>query len=131
MDLLVLADIDGCVNMTASAIARTTNVPLEQVTDAIEALSMPDVDSQNKSHDGRRLVPIEEGRSWGWRIVSYQEYRKIRDEEQRREYHRDYYEKKIKPKRKSSRKVKPAPKYEPNSDTRHMRPTEREEINGF
>lgn len=100
MDLLVLADVDGCVNKTVEAIARNTNAPLQEVQEAIDALCSPDPHSQNKEHEGRRLVPIEEGRSWGWRIVSYQHYRAIRDEEQRRQYHRDYYEKTTKPKRK-------------------------------
>jgi hypothetical protein len=90
MDLLVLADVDGCVNKTASAIARQTNVPLEIVQAGIDALSAPDPDSQNKEHEGRRLIPIEEGRAWGWRIVSYQHYREMRDAEARRLYHRDY-----------------------------------------
>lgn len=90
MDLLVLADVDGCVNKTAAAIARHTNVPLEIVSAGIAALSSPDSDSQNKEHEGRRLVPIESGRSWGWRIVSYQHYREMRDAEDRRLYHRDY-----------------------------------------
>lgn len=98
MDLLVLADVDGCVNMTLEAIARRTNAPLEEVKEAVEALCAPDPHSQNRDAEGRRLVPIEEGRDWGWRIISYQHYRKIRDEEQRREYHRDYYEKRKKAK---------------------------------
>lgn len=101
MDLLVLADIDGVVNMTVEAIARRTNLPLDMVRESIESLSSPDPSSQNREHEGRRLVPIEDGRDWGWRIVSYQHYRKIRDEEQRRQYHRDYYAvkkaKKLKP----------------------------------
>lgn len=91
MDLLVLADVDGVVNMTVEAIARRTNAPLDLVSEAIEALTLPDPHSQNREHDGRRLIPIEEGRGWGWRIVSYHHYRAIRDEEQRRQYHRDYY----------------------------------------
>jgi len=99
MDLLVMADVDGCVNKTAESIARHTNVPIEEIKAAIEFLSSPDPESQNKEHDGRRLIPIEEGRSWGWRIVSYAHYRNLRSEEERRQYHRDYYEKKTKPKR--------------------------------
>lgn len=101
MDLLVLADIDGCVNATAEAIARKTNAPLDVVVRAIEFLSQPDEHSQNKECEGRRLVPIQEGRNWGWRIVSYAKYRAIRDSEQKREYNRDYYtsKKKKKPKR--------------------------------
>ena len=60
------------------------------VTQAIAALSSPDEASRTQDDDGRRLLPIEEKRRWGWQIVNYQFYRRIRDEEARREYHRDY-----------------------------------------
>lgn len=90
MDLLVLADSDGVLDMTAGAISRRTNVPLEQVEEALKALSSPDPESRTPGEDGRRLLPIDEGRSWGWRIVNYGTYRRIRDEESRREYFRDY-----------------------------------------
>jgi hypothetical protein len=39
--------------------------------------------------EGRRLVPIDPSRDWGWLIVNYQHYRKVRDEEVRRSYFRD------------------------------------------
>lgn len=90
MDLLVLADSDGVVDMTHDAIARRTNVPIEIIRPAIAALCAPDADSRTPEHDGRRLLPIDTKRGWGWQIVNYQHYRKIRDEEARREYFRDY-----------------------------------------
>lgn len=119
MDLLVMADVDGVVNKTMEAIARTANAPIEEVQAAIEFLSMPDPHSQNREHDGRRLIPIEDGRAWGWKIVSYHHYRAIRDEEQRRQYHRDYYlERK---KKKDAKRSKPAP-HEPQSAAgRHLK----------
>lgn len=89
MDLLVLADSDGVVDMTAEAIARRTNVPLEQVSKYVAELQQPDESSRSKMEEGRRLVPIDEGRGWGWRIVNYRHYRQIRDEEARRSYFRD------------------------------------------
>lgn len=103
MDLLVMADIDGCVNKTVDAVARRANAPVDEIREAIEALCQPDPDSQNREHEGRRLVPIEDGRAWGWRIVSYAHYRAIRDEEARRQYHRDYYESKTKPKKRKGK----------------------------
>lgn len=90
MDLLVLADAEGVLDMTVEAIARRTNVPLEQVREAISALSSPDPQSRTGTDDGRRLLALDPGRAWGWRIVNYQEYRRIRDEEARREYFRTY-----------------------------------------
>ena len=106
MDLLVLADSDGVVDMTMDAIARRTNVPLETVRDAITALCAPDTDSRTPTEDGRRLLPIHEARSWGWQIVNYHHYRAIRDEESRREYFRDYRRKEREAKRIKSKKKK-------------------------
>ncbi len=90
MDLLVLADSDGCVDMTSAAIARRTNVPLEVVERAIAILSAPDEATRSPAEQGRRIVPLDPARSWGWRIVNYSHYREIRDEENRREYFRVY-----------------------------------------
>ena len=90
MDLLVLADSDGVIDMTPEAIARRTNVPLEFIRDALKALSSPDPSSRTPSDDGRRLLPLDDKRGWGWQIVNYHHYRRIRDEESRREYYRDY-----------------------------------------
>lgn len=110
MDLLVLADSDGVVDMTAEAIARRTNVPLEIVKQAIVELCEPDLSSRTRTEEGRRLLPLEEGRAWGWQIVNYGQYRDIRDEEARRAYWRDYKkaEREAKRKRRDARK-KPKP----------------------
>jgi hypothetical protein len=90
MDLLVLADEDGVIDKTMSAISRITNVPPEIVEMAIKKLSSPDADSRTPEEDGRRLVLIDEHRAWGWRIVNYLKYRAIRDEEARRISNRSY-----------------------------------------
>lgn len=99
MDLLVLADSDGVIDMTLDAIARRTNVPLDEVTQAITELSSPDEHTRTPDEDGRRLVPLDKGRAWGWQIVNYQHYRAIRDEESRREYFRTYRQKEREAKR--------------------------------
>ena len=89
MDLLVLADRDGVVDMTTDAIARRTNVPEEMIVHAIAKLACPDAQSRSHEEDGCRLVPIDSRRSWGWQIVNYEHYRNLRDEEARRAYFRD------------------------------------------
>ena len=89
MDLLILADSDGDVDMTVEAIARRTNVPISEVTRYIAELQEPDPTSRSKVSDGRRLVPLDSARDWGWRIVNYGHYRRIKDEEARRSYFRD------------------------------------------
>ena len=89
MDLLVLADRDGVVDMTLDAISRRTNVPEEIVAHAIAVLSEEDRKSRSHEELGRRLVPIDSHRDWGWQIVNYEHYRDIKDEEARRAYFRD------------------------------------------
>lgn len=89
MDLLVLADRDGVVDMTHDAISRRTNVPIEIVTHALAELSKVDASSRSKEEGGRRIVPLDSGRDWGWQVVNYEHYREIRDEEARRTYFRD------------------------------------------
>jgi hypothetical protein len=89
MDLLVLADSTGAVDMTTEAIARRTNVPVEEVVKYVKELCQPDKKSRSKLEEGKRLIPLDSNRDWGWQIVNYTHYRKIRDEAARREYFRD------------------------------------------
>lgn len=104
MDLLVMADSDGVIDMTIPAIARRANVPLDVVTAAVQELCQPDTDSRTPGEEGRRLLPIDPARGWGWQVVNYAHYRAIRDEERRREYFRDYRRKE----REEKRPKKPA-----------------------
>ena len=90
MDLLVLADATGVVDMTIHAISRRINVPLEDVRAAIEKLASPDPLSRSEREEGRRIVLIDSHRDWGWQIVNYEHYRKTQDEDARRSYFRDY-----------------------------------------
>ncbi len=124
MDLLVLADSDGVVDMTPEAIARRTNMPLEIVQQAIAALSAPDPRSHSPGEDGRRLLPLDERRAWGWQIVNYHHYRKIKDEESRREYFREYRQKE-----RESKRVKKV-KHDPKGFTHPTSAEMRQERNG-
>jgi hypothetical protein len=89
MDLLVLADRDGVVDMTPESISRRTNVPLEIVAAAILKLNQPDKKSRSDHELGKRLVLIDSHREWGWQIVNYSHYRNLVDDESRRAYFRD------------------------------------------
>lgn len=91
--LVILADAHGNVDMTAEAIARRTTIPLEVIKTGLQGLTEPDPDSRTPDEEGRRIVPIDESRTWGWRVVNYDHYRKIRSEEERREYHKQYMRK--------------------------------------
>lgn len=86
---LVLADQEGIVDMTAGAISRRTSIPLTIIEKGIAALLKPDPESRTPDEEGRRIVTLSSTRSWGWRIVNYQHYRKLQREADRREYFRD------------------------------------------
>lgn len=91
--MLVLANEDGEVDMTAAAISRVTTIPQQIIERGIGALMAADHESRTPDEEGRRLVLLSVGRSWGWRIVNYGRYRAIKQESDRREYHREYYRK--------------------------------------
>jgi hypothetical protein len=79
--------------MTQEAIARRTNVPENIIRLGLDELMKPDPKSRSKVAKGRRILLIDSHRDWGWRIVNYQHYRKLRDDESRRSYFRNYMRK--------------------------------------
>jgi len=87
---LILADRFGDVDMTAEVISRTSTIPLEIIRKGIAVLTQPDPSSRSPEEDGRRLVLIAPHRDWGWKIVNYEHYSKIRSAEERREYKREW-----------------------------------------
>jgi uncharacterized phage protein (TIGR02220 family) len=91
--LIILADKNGHVDMTPEAISRRTTIPLAVIEAGLKELTQPDPQSRTPSEDGRRIVLLSENRQWGWRIVNYDQYRKIRSEDERREYHKQYMRK--------------------------------------
>jgi uncharacterized phage protein (TIGR02220 family) len=103
MDLLVLADREGVVDMTLEAIARRTNIPIDQVRRCIGELSKPDARSRSSDEGGVRIKLIDSHRDWGWQIINFAHYRELRDEESRRLYFRDYKRKQ----RAKAKKTKP------------------------
>lgn len=109
-DLLKLADSTGVVDMTPEAISRRINCPLEEVGHALVELAKPDLRSRSPDHEGRRIIPLDSRRDWGWIIVNYALYRALQDEEARRATWRDA-------KAKQREKIKlPKRKKNPNSD---------------
>ena len=92
--MIILADQDGVVDMTPDALSRETTIPLDIITKGLEALSQPDPESRTPDEEGRRIVLLSDSRSWGWRIVNYDHYRKLQTDEERRAYHRRYYREK-------------------------------------
>lgn len=79
-DLLLLANSDGMVTMTEEAIALRTRATLDEVHWGIAELMKPDPKSQNPENEGRRLAPLE-GMGYGWQILNYPFYRKLKTAE--------------------------------------------------
>ena len=62
-------------------------ITAEDATAAIDFLCRPDANSRSKEEDGRRLV--KEG-AFLYRVVNGEKYKKMRDEDERRDYMRTY-----------------------------------------
>jgi len=73
--LLPLINARGEINLSYEAISGMTGWPMNLLRQGIEALCQPDPHSQSKAEGGRRLVPIDPGREWGWRAVNVAIYR--------------------------------------------------------
>ena len=84
-DMIVLSDEDGKLDMTIEAFCRRTNVPRRMVERAIEILTQPDPSSRNREEEGRRIVPLDPERDWGWEVVNKARYRDIASDAHRRE----------------------------------------------
>ncbi len=88
--LIVLADYEGFVDMTAEAISRRTIIPLEIIKEGIKVLEQPDPQSRDSTNEGRRIERISDNREWGWKILNYIKYRQIRNADERRAYMREH-----------------------------------------
>ena len=87
-NMLAHADAEGWVDIHPRAIAEEVGLSVEQVNAAINELEAPDPESRSPENEGRRIVKMDEHRSWGWVVVNYKKYRSIRNEEDRREQNR-------------------------------------------
>jgi hypothetical protein len=88
MVLLSLCDAQGVVDRTPEAIAGTTGWPLEFICKGIEELGKPDPRSRTPDEEGRRIIPLDAHRNWGWRLTNYDHYRQEMRSIDRREYMR-------------------------------------------
>lgn len=73
--LLALADKHGVVDMTPAYISLVTGMPESSLVECIGRFMEPDPYSRTTDEEGRRLVPIDDARPWGWKIVNHRKYR--------------------------------------------------------
>jgi len=74
MDMLVLADEEGVVHMTAEELAQTTKVPLEVVQKAIGVLARSEPVVGEQEAGQQVLAPISDEHGKGWRVVNFHLY---------------------------------------------------------
>jgi hypothetical protein len=87
--MLAMADKHGHVQASVPGLSDRARVPMDGTVAALKILSSPDEWSRSKEHDGRRIEVI----GGGWRLLNYSKYAKIKNEEERREYMRNYMRK--------------------------------------
>ena len=86
--MIVLCDADGIIDITTSAISRHTGIPPDIIEEGIAFLELPDPDSRTPDLDGKRIVRLDDHRSWGWFIVNHSKYKALQDSDHVREQNR-------------------------------------------
>jgi hypothetical protein len=82
--------VDSQVELNPVYLAPLLGMPTDRVQAAINYLCQPDPKSRTKIEEGRRLV--REG-EYAYRVPTHTQYRRCRDERDRREYMREYQRK--------------------------------------
>lgn len=84
--MLAMADRRGRIFASVPGLAHMARVSTEGCRAAIEKFLGPDPDSRTPDYDGRRIEVID----GGWRLLNYEKYRAVRDEESIKESKRRY-----------------------------------------
>ena len=84
------ADDSGIVILNPALLAPIIGTSRVDVEQAIEYLTSPDPNSKNPEHEGRRLVNMS---GYAYAVVSHAIYRGIKNNQDRREYMREYMRK--------------------------------------
>ena len=79
IQMIVLCDADGMIDMTPHAISARTSIPLDIIMKGIGVLEAPDPYSRTPDQEGRRIERIDAHRPWGWHIVNHDMYMRLQD----------------------------------------------------
>lgn len=92
MDMCVLADAHGRVELDYPYIAAVTGWPAEVLVDKLKELCSPEPSSGSQKQEGAPLALINPGRPYGWQIVNYSHYRNLRprNDDGRKAYRRNW-----------------------------------------
>lgn len=88
MDLIVLADRDGVVDMPIDQIAYRTRGDAAVIARAIEILARAEPESRTQEYEGRRLEAIDDA-GYGWKILNYTKYRNLKSSAELAESNRE------------------------------------------
>jgi len=80
--MIACCDSDGDVDVHPVAVAAILGTTPDDVKAALEYLLAKDEHSRSEEHDGARVVKVLENR---YHLVNYDKYRKIKDQDERRE----------------------------------------------
>lgn len=83
--MIILANVDGVVDMSPHALHGRTGIPLDIIEEGLTALEAPDPHSRTKEFDGRRIERLDAHRDWGWILLNYQKYRNLASQDEKRE----------------------------------------------
>ena len=83
--MLALSNRDGVVEAATPGLARAANVGLEDCRKALLKFESPDPESRSLAFEGRRVERVD----GGFKILNYEKYMRMMDEESRREYKRN------------------------------------------
>lgn len=84
---------EGFIELNPKFLAPIIGAEEDEIQRAIAYHCAPDPSSRNPEHGGRRLLPVG---AFLYSVPSHRHYRSIRDENERREYMRDYMRRKRK-----------------------------------
>ena len=81
-----MADSVGYVAAALPGLAKRAGVSIEKTQEAITKFEAPDKHSRSEEFEGRRISKVD----GGWILLNHQKYRDLRNEEERREYMKNY-----------------------------------------
>lgn len=75
--MLAMADRKGRVWSSLPGLANRARISIDQAKESIDRFLAPDEHSRTEDNDGRRICKID----GGWRLLNYEKYRAIKDDE--------------------------------------------------
>ena len=77
VNILCHTSSEGICDRHWNCIIDETGLSKERVLTALTVLESPDMESHRPALEGRRIIRIDEHRTWGWQIVNHAHYRDL------------------------------------------------------